>query len=204
MTSPQCEEDPFLCRLFGDNSRFVDFKNLSGRPVRLTSRLELTRLRHQAWSSSRILTPGEGHTWRFLGDDVLQESALAFLELLPDPYSLARDNSYLWTAGFLDTADRDRVTFDGKAGPLDLETLRELQPGERLEVVIRRQGQTVAPLSKLCLDRLVRERRIPEEEVESLEIPSSLRGQLARLSRDYEDMDKIRVDTCARCQEIHL
>merc|ERR1719347_616116 len=99
------EEDPnaLLCDLFGSDSRFVDFHNLTGRPVRVTSRLELYRLSHQAWSTSRVILPGETQVWRFLGD--IPVPVMAFLSLLPDSYSLARENSYIWSAAFLDSKE---------------------------------------------------------------------------------------------------
>jgi len=196
------EEDAasFLCDLFGEDSRFVDFHNNTGRPVILTSRLELYRLTHQSWSTSRLILPGETQVWRFLGDTA-PVPVMAFLSLLPDSYSLARDNSYKWSAAFLDTQEEATITFDGVSGPLSMSSLRTLEAGDRKGVVLHRDGQTVAPLLKLCQDRMVMDGR---HRLDTEDLPSTQRDQLHILSRDYEDMKKMKIDPCEKCLEIHL
>lgn len=61
------EEEPFLCKLFGDDGRFVEFLNLTGRPVRLTSRLQMENFSNMAWSTTILMQEGGKHMWRFLG-----------------------------------------------------------------------------------------------------------------------------------------
>ena len=41
-------EDFYLCQMFGEDSRFVEFTNLTGRYVRLSGRLELENLANMA------------------------------------------------------------------------------------------------------------------------------------------------------------
>lgn len=190
-----------LCSLYGSQSRFVNFTNGTGRVVMLTSRLQLDRLRGQAWSTSRFLPPRSSCSWRFLGDD-LAGPALAALSLLPDPWSLARENTYLWTCTFVDTAETQPVTFDGTQGPLDLQSLEELGPGETAGVVLRREG--MASLATLCLDRIVTEFGGFVEGLDSTDLPSVLKQQLLNLSRDYEEMKQKQPEACSSCQEIHL
>lgn len=36
--------------------------------------------------------------------------------MLPDPYVLARRNSYKWTAEYIDTQEEDAITFDTMVG----------------------------------------------------------------------------------------
>ena len=36
--------------------------------------------------------------------------------MLPDPYILARRNSYKWTAEYIDTQEEDVITFDTMVG----------------------------------------------------------------------------------------
>merc|ERR1712037_585364 len=106
-------------------------------------------------------------TWRFLGDD-MPEPAMAVLSLLPDPYTLARENSYVWTAHFVDTTEDASVLFNRKLGPLDLNSLKVLGPGERQEVVLQ-----------LEVDSL------PDNQ-----LPKTLKTGLLKLTRDYEEIDK--------------
>ena len=63
----EVEEDLYLCQLFGDDGRFVEFINLTGRPVRLTGRLQMRSFSNMAWSTTIIITQGGRHVWRFLG-----------------------------------------------------------------------------------------------------------------------------------------
>ena len=81
-------EDFYLCQMFGEDSRFVEFTNMTGRYLRLSGRLDLESLANMAWTTSIILGPGETHPWRFLGGE--REDATSMLSLLPDPYLLAR------------------------------------------------------------------------------------------------------------------
>ena len=61
-------EKMYLCKLFGDDGRFVEFVNLTGRPVRLTSRLQVENFSNMTWSTTIIIPEGGKHVWRFLGD----------------------------------------------------------------------------------------------------------------------------------------
>ena len=110
-------EDFYLCQMFGEDSRFVEFTNLTGRHVRLSGRLEVERLSNMAWTTSVIIDPGVTHVWRFLGGDDRQED-FSLLTLLPDPYLLALENSYTWTAEFIDTSEDETITFGNKCSPL--------------------------------------------------------------------------------------
>merc|ERR1712243_420677 len=62
------EDEVFLCKLFGDDGRFVEFINMTGRPIRLTSRLQMRNFSSMAWSTTIILPQGGKHLWRFLGE----------------------------------------------------------------------------------------------------------------------------------------
>ena len=175
-----------LCSLYGSQCRFVRFRNQTGRPIRVSSRLQLVHLGHQAWCSSRLLLPGSVATWRFLGEDTGQP-VLATLSILPDPYTLSRDNSYTWTATFLDSTDQEQIMFGDKPGTLNLKTLRELGPGEEEEVVVRRSG--VVGLATLSRDALVMadgEGAHVAEKVENLQpsdLPDALKKELLTLLR---------------------
>jgi len=194
------QEDP-LCSLFGTDSRFVRFINDTGRPIRVTSRLQIHRLPNQAWSTTRLLLPGTGTTWRFLGDDI-PEPAMAVLALLPDPYTLARENSYVWTADFVDSTETADILFNKKSGSLDLSSMRVLNPGEKLEVVLQRK-EGVASLASLARDLLARLQlevdNLPEDH-----LPGNLKRGLVKLTKDYEEIDKPRLRACDRCQEEHV
>ena len=48
----------YLCDMFGEDSRFVEFKNLTGRFVRLSGRLEVESLANMSWTTSVIIDPG--------------------------------------------------------------------------------------------------------------------------------------------------
>ena len=48
-------------------------------------------------------------------DDISGESpnlSLYFLSMLPDPYMLAKRNTYKWTAEYLDTREEEKIIFD--------------------------------------------------------------------------------------------
>ena len=62
------EDDLYLCKLFGDDGRFVEFLNLTGRPVRLTSKLQVENFSNMVWSTTIIIPQGGKHMWRFLGE----------------------------------------------------------------------------------------------------------------------------------------
>merc|ERR1739844_259574 len=102
-----------------------------------------------SWSTSVIIEQGQKHKWRFLDSPNL---SLYFLSMLPDPYSLARRNSYYWTVEYLDTLEEDSITFDDRMGILRLDNIRELQAGETETVYLRREKEAVAPLRKLTMD----------------------------------------------------
>ena len=147
-------EDFYLCQMFGEDSRFVEFTNLTGRHLRLSGRLELENLANMAWTTSIILGPGETHPWRFLGGR--REDETSTLSLLPDPYFLARENKFEWRVEFVDnTEDEEVLCLNTAPGPLDLRTLPELGPRERLRLSVRRKRSPVTPLRKLAADNLV-------------------------------------------------
>ena len=79
----------------------------------------------------------------------MPEPVMAVLSLLPDPYTLARENSYVWTAHFVDSTEDASVLFNRKPGPLDLNSMKLLGPGERQEVVLQRE-EGVASLASLA------------------------------------------------------
>ena len=56
----------------------------------------------------------------------MPEPAMAVLSLLPDPYTLARENSYVWTAHFVDSTEDASVLFNRKLGPLSTITMLPL------------------------------------------------------------------------------
>ena len=149
MATSDCREDEgeFLCEMFGESlcaaaashniageeGRFVEFVNQTGRAVRLVSRLEVVAMPSQAWTSRLPLPAATRHTWRFLGHDV------AFpLFLMPDPWQLAKQNSYYWTAEFVDSCQEQQVkiTFDKEGEVLRLSALPDLKPQERTTVRI--------------------------------------------------------------------
>merc|ERR1712228_436072 len=200
ISEEEWEESPYLCKLFGDDGRFVEFVNLTSRPVRLTSRLQMESLSNMSWSTSVIIEQGQKHKWRFLGDS--PNLSLYFLSMLPDPYSLARRNSYYWTVEYLDTLEEDRITFDDRMGTLRLDNIRELQAGETETVYLRREKEAVAPLKKLTLDKLVGVK--PQtEEGNWLEAPQTLQNELSLLSKSYEEIERKKWDPCKRCGEMH-
>eukprot|EP00092_Neocalanus_flemingeri_P019410 GFUD01021024.1.p1 GENE.GFUD01021024.1~~GFUD01021024.1.p1 ORF type:complete len:207 (+),score=83.92 GFUD01021024.1:125-745(+) len=191
------EEEAYLCKLFGEDGRFVEFVNLTGRPVRLTSRLQMDNFSNMAWSTTIIIPEGGRHVWRFLGDS---PNHSPYISMLPDPYNLARRNSYRWKVEYIDTQEEETITFDNMDGPLRLETMQELLPGETSQVMLRRKTSAVAPLHKLAKDAVV---KVSPEDICWLDIPRTLQEQLSALSRDYQEMERSRVEPCGRCKEIH-
>ena len=148
---------------------------------------------------------------------------MAVLALLPAPYTLARENSYVWTADFVDSTETANILFNKKSGSLDLSSMRVLNPGEKLEVVLQRK-EGVASLASLARDLLARLQlevdNLPEDH-----LPGNLKRGLVKLtkwvglqkshsyifeeknfhySRDYEEIDKPRLRACDRCQEEHV
>jgi len=195
------EEEVYLCKLFGDDGRFVQFVNLTGRPVRLTSRLHMENFSNMAWSTTIIIPEGGKHVWRFLGDS--QNLSLSFLSMLPDPYTLARRNSYRWTVEYIDSQEDDNITFDNKEGPLSLQTMNDILPRETTQVMLRRRHCDVAPLRKLAKDAIVKSRKVPADQMSFVNIPKILQEELAVLGKDYQEMERVKVDPCVRCGEIH-
>merc|ERR1712013_444548 len=66
-----------------------------------------------AWSTTIIILQGGRHVWRFLGDSA--NDLEDFLFFLPEPYNLARDNSFKWVAEYLDSMEEAEVTFNHMA-----------------------------------------------------------------------------------------
>jgi len=195
------EEDVFLCKLFGDDGRFVKFANLTGRTVRLTSRLQMENFLNMAWSTTIIIPEGGRHVWRFLGDsaNVFED----FLFLLPEPYNLARQNSFEWVVEYIDSQELDTVTFDFLEGPLRLNTMKTLQPQETSEVILRRKDRAVTPLNKLAKDVIIKKVTQSCEHISCMDFPKTLEEEVISLSNDYQEIEKNKQDPCSRCKEIH-
>ena len=106
---------------------------------------------------------------------------MAVLALLPDPYTLARENSYVWTADFVDSTETADILFNKKSGSLDLSSMRVLNPGEKLEVVLQRK-EGVASLASLARDLLARLQlevdNLPEDH-----LPGNLKRGLVKLTK---------------------
>ena len=164
-------EDFYLCQLFGEDSRFVEFTNMTGRYIRLSGRLELENLANMAWTTSIVLGPGEKHPWRFLGGR--RDDETSTLSLLPDPYFLARENKFEWRAEFVDNSEEEEVlSLNTAPGPLDLRTLPELGPREKLRLSVRRKKSPVTSLRKLAADTLVISGAMSsQEQISELNIP---------------------------------
>ena len=166
-------EEFYFCQMFGENSRFVEFTNMTGRHVRLSGRLEVERLSNMAWTTSVIIDPGVTHVWRFLGGD--RQDDFSLLTLLPDPYLLAWENSFTWTAEFVDKSEKESVTFDNRTSVLNLQSLPVLQPNDRLKICLRRKSSPVPSLRRLAADNFVLSKSLnaasSEPKLENLNIP---------------------------------
>ena len=161
--------DFYLCNLFGDDSRFVDFINMTGRHIRLAGRLELESLSSMAWTTEVIIAPRDLHVWRFLGGR--REDDLSLLSLLPDPYFLAKENSFTWTASFVDSSEEESLVFGESPDQLQLQSLPTLEPNQRHKINIRRQSSPVSSLRKLASDSLVLQKNASTDHLLSLNIP---------------------------------
>jgi len=192
--------------MFGEDSRFVEFTNLTGRLLRLSGRLEVERMTNMAWTTSVIIDPGVTHVWRFLGGDDRQED-FSLLTLLPDPYLLALENSFTWTAEFIDSSEDDTIIFDNKSSPLHLRSLPILQSNDRAKISLRRKSSPVPTLRRLAADSFVLNKISKlasiEPNLENLNIPRILQTELFSLLEQYLEIKKKRVKNCDRCQEIH-
>ena len=182
------EEDFYLCKMFGEDCRFVEvsvvdrkarynkvpifqFFNQTGREILLTSRLEIERLPNQAWSTNINISPSQSHVWRFLGDSQHQSDQLSYLTILPEPWNLSRDNLFSWTARFADSTEEDSIMFDQKTDKLQLQALPELGPKERLRVKLSRKSTLVTSLRKLAADKSISHLGLDEAKIESMQIP---------------------------------
>ena len=86
-----------------------------------------------------------------------------------------------WTADFVDSTETADILFNKKSGPLDLSSMRVLNPGEKLEVVLQRK-EGVASLASLARDLLAR----LQLEVENLpedHLPGNLKRGLVKLTK---------------------
>jgi len=199
----EVEEDLYLCQLFGDDGRFVEFINLTGRPVRLIGRLQMRSFSNMAWSTKIIILQGGRHVWRFLGDSA--NDLEDFLFFLPEPYNLARENSFKWVAEYLDSMEEAEVTFNHKDGPLRLDTLELLPPRGKCEVRLRRKDRAVSALNSLTKDAIVAKRKdLSAENISCLEFPKTLEEEVLSLKKDYADLEKVMKIMCRRCKELHL
>jgi len=197
----ETEEDAYLCKLYGNDCRFVKFYNNTGRPVRLTSHLHMLNYANMRWSANATIQPNCSHLWRFLGD--APNLSLYFLSLLPDPYKLALANSYSWTVSYIDTKQDPDILINSQEGRLQLQSLKELKPQEVVSVVIERKKKEPPTLSELSLDQLSLHMDLSSNHVDNLEIPRSLKEKLLQVQRDYDEMTKQAMQPCDRCQEIH-
>ena len=124
-----------------------------------------------AWTTKLTIAPNSSHVWRFLGDSQHQSDQLSYLTILPEPWSLSRDNNFSWTASLADTTDEELVTFDQKTEILRLISLPELKPKERIRVNLRRKFSLITSLRKLAADSVVSNTALDEEKIEAMQIP---------------------------------
>lgn len=195
------EEEQYLCKLFGDECCFVTFFNETSRAIKLTSVLQMTGYSHMSWSTNAVIQPFQSFRWRFLGDS--PNMSLYFLSLLPDPYSLARRNSYIWTVSYLDTTETEPIKLNNKVWKLSLNDLKELGPGEETTVSITRESKGVASLQKVSSDYLANNYSLTNHQLQSLQLPRTLQFSLATLFRDYEESKNNKMLPCPKCQEKH-
>jgi len=195
------EEEQYLCKLFGDEGRYVNFVNQTSRPVKLTSQLQMTGYSHMSWSTNAIIQPFSSHRWRFLGDS--PNLSLYFLSLLPDPYSLARRNSYIWRVTYLDSSQTNKPLINKQEGTLDLKSLTELGPGDTEIVEITAHSKGPASLQHLVSDFIANTYDLTSQQMEPLELPKTLKLSLANLIRDYEEVKNDKMIPCPKCQEKH-
>jgi len=197
------EEDFYLCKMFGEDCRFVEFYNQTGRVVRLESRLEIERFPNMAWSTNINIPPSQSHIWRFLGNSQHQSDQISYLTILPEPWSLSRENSFCWRASLADTTEEDQVTFDQKSEVLTLQSLPELNANERIRVNLRRKCSLITSLRKLAADKVISCLPLDEDKIEDMQIPRSLKMELSTLNKSHQEMTKKKVEKCPRCSEIH-
>lgn len=173
------EEEQYLCKLFGDEGRYVNFVNQTSRPVKLTSQLQMTGYSHMSWSTNAIIQPFSSHRWRFLGDS--PNLSLYFLSLLPDPYSLARRNSYTWSVSYIDSSQTNKPTINNQEGTMDLKSLKELGPGETETVDITREPKGPARLQQLVSDHIANIYDLTAQQIETFELPVTVKLSLTNL-----------------------
>ena len=122
-----------------------------------------------------------------------------FLFLLPEPYNLARQNSFMWVVEYIDSQEEDIITFDLKVdilasfylyslsyfqeGPLRLETMKTLLPREKSQVKLRRKDKTITPLHKLAKDVIVKKKTLSYEDISSLDFPKTLEEEVISLKK---------------------
>jgi len=192
----------YLCDMFGEDSRFVEFKNLTGRFVRLSGRLEVESLANMSWTTSVIVNPGETHKWRFLGGN--RQDDFTMLSLLPEPYLMSVENKFTWTAEYLDLDPVDGITFNNVPGCLRLKSLPLLNANQSSRVYIRRSGSQITNLRKLAADSIITNGIMSSlGEIEKLQIPRVLIRELAIIFCEYDEMLKKRITKCDKCLEIH-
>ena len=167
-------EEFYFCQMFGESSRFVE-STLTRRNLRLSGRLEVERLSNMAWMTSVIIDPRVTHVWRFLEIPGDRLDDFSLLTLLPDPYLLAWENSFTWTAEFVDKSEKESVTFDNRTSALNLQSLPVLQPNDRLKICLRRKSSPVPSLRRLAADNFVLSKSLnpasSEPKLENLNIP---------------------------------
>jgi len=192
----------YLCDMFGEDSRFVEFKNLTGRFVRLSGRLEVESLANMSWTTSVIIDPGETHKWRFLGGN--RQDDFTMLSLLPEPYFMSLENKFTWTAEYLDLDPVGQITFNNVPGCLRLQSLPLLNANQSTRVYIRRLGSQITDLKKLAADSTVTNGIMSSlGDIEKLQIPRVLIRELAVIFSEYNEMLKKRITKCDKCSEIH-
>jgi len=199
----ESETETYLCNIFGPEDRFVRFVNNTGRPVRLASELKMQSYANMTWSSTAIIHPFKTHPWRFLGDS--PNLSIYFLSLLPDPYKLARTNSYSWKVSFVDSETNSEILIGSQIGRLELSSLKELGPGATTTLHIHNINKEPPPLKDLVLDKISLIERLGDEDLSKFGVPGTLENKLISLHRDYNEVFKYnKIEPCSRCNQIHI
>lgn len=212
-TKPQ----EFRCENYGTDGRIIVFVNVTGRAVKLTSRLQIERYPHHCWSSWTFCLPFSSIRWRFHGESDNSPPGLHFFLVLPEPYALAVNNTYRWTASYLDTRENEEIMFQDqtafeKCGPLNLRDLPAIPPGGIKTILLTRKDKMIAPLRSLAMDSVVfdpniRSRDDDEDLLDLKEknvLPAQLVESLISLKRDHRMFWRHYIHPCTRCQEMHV
>ena len=142
-----------------------------------------------AWTTKIDILPSQSHIWRslhatityshvigssifrFLGDAQHQSDQISYLTILPEPWSLSRDNRFSWSASLADHTEEEQVTFDQKTEILTLQSLPELKANERIRVHLRRKCSLITSLRKLAADKVISCLPLDQAKIEDMQIP---------------------------------